>query len=133
MMNKKAFTLVELMVAFSILTIMILSFYPILMTTNKVTVRAQDNFHAEIMAQNALEEILHQARVMTPEEFNIWFMDYEEEINTYYLDYSPHLEFYYPTLTNHQMPPEIKKLVGLKILLDDLILYESQVWLVYGE
>ena len=133
MMNKKAFTLLELMVAFSILTIVIISFYPILMTTNKVMVRAQNDFQAEIMAQNAFEEILHQAGKKKPKEFNAWLIDYEDEINIHYNDYSPHLELYYPNLGEYQMDPEFKKLIGLKILLDDLVLYESQVWLVYEE
>lgn len=128
MFNKKAFTLLELMVAFSILTIMIISFYPMLMTTNKIAIRAQNNFKTEIMAQNALEEILHQASKMTQVEFSSWLRHYQDEINTGYQDYPLRFELSFPKIQDKRYQ---NKFLDVKILLDDLILYESQVWLVY--
>ena len=80
MEKQRAFTLVELIIAMALLTIILVSLYPIILNTRQVNEISEKTLRAEILAQEHLEYWIHES-TETPE---LTFFDKIKESNFNY-------------------------------------------------
>ena len=126
MKGKRAFTLVELVVAMALLTIVLVSFYPIIINNHKVNVASQQNLEAQSIAQNEIEDLLFFAQYKTKAQITDYLNERQSLLDENYQDssYKVHLTF---------ITEDSDQVLNLKVDYKGKLIYETETWLSYEE
>lgn len=120
MKKDDGYTLIELIISIALLSVIVISFYPIFISTNKVNKEAQRELEAKHIAQNQLEEIFFTARNSSQEDFNDnIFPDLIKQSRVNSNNYKKEIEL------------KDEKILRIKVYHGDSLKYQTETWLVY--
>lgn len=134
MKKNRAFTLIELIVAMALLTIIFVSIYPIIINTNKVNRLSQNILRAETLAQNEIEELLHNSRTSSQEDFVDFFEDYNKIMISEQVNEPLKVDLNLVGLEKckKDFKNESCNVLEVKVNSDDKVIYETEAWLRYA-
>lgn len=132
---EKAFTLIEVIVAMALLTLVFVGFYPIIISTNKVQHVAEENLKAETLAQNAAEEVLHLAQKNTYDKFKRELPNLQKIIDDEPGSLGYRVELLFPNVQDNTPIAEIDKVMRIKVFKNKnpKLVYETEMWLIYAQ
>lgn len=133
MAKDRAYTLLELVIAFALLTIILVSFYPIIISTSNINAMAQENLNVEIIAQNEIEELIHYAKSTSSKQFTSNLVEYQENLNRHYQDQDYTFAIYFSDVNSNSDPLVKSKSLQFKISSEDKVIYETETWLQYEQ
>lgn len=138
MKTQRAFTLVELIIAMALLAIILVSFYPIIINTNKVNQHSKKTLHAEFLAEEHLEYWIHHSSENNQAAF---FGIIEKSSFNYEQTKSDHKIIYFTTdkengflisaTADINQDDQSIHQVRFKVESDNKLLYETETWLSY--
>ena len=133
MAKDRAYTLIELVISFALLTMILLSFYPIIITNNNINTKAEKNLEAQIIAQNEIETIIPQASNMSSQEFIRDLEKYERDLNQKYLGQNVSFQIYFQNENRDKSSSIKNRSLKFKLSFDNALIYETETWLHYDK
>lgn len=137
-MRKSGFTLMEIVVALCLLTIIVVGFLPVFISANALNTHSERNFDAQILAQRELELIMlrasNQSRDSIPDNVsdmlfeNFSLASHDDLQGTVYLMYDVITEFDVYIETNFPNRPNA---IRISIYDGDVLRYQAEDWIRY--